>query len=65
MSKRAVRVRRNCESHRKKNRQHRAPKSGFHFQNGDDTIESRLSQKVPARFSAQLLEFKRIWSIRI
>jgi len=64
MSKRAVPVRRNCESDRKNNRQQRAPKPGFHFQTGDDTIESRLSQKVPARLSAQLLEFKRICSIR-
>jgi hypothetical protein len=64
MSKRGVRVRRNSESDRKKNRQQSAPKPGFHFQKGDDTIESRLSQKVPARLSAQLLEFKRICSIR-
>lgn len=64
MSKRTVRVRRVCESDRKKNRQQNAPKPGFHFKKGDDTIESRLSHKVPARLSAQLLEFTRICSIR-
>jgi hypothetical protein len=64
MSKRAVRMRPNCESDRKKNRQQSAPKPGSHFQKADDTIESRLSQKVPACLSAQLLELKRICSIR-
>jgi len=51
MSKRAVGMRRNSESDRKKDRQQNAPEAGFRFQNGDDTIESRLSQKVPAPLS--------------
>ena len=65
MSKRAVRLRHNCESDRKKNQSEQsAPKPEFHFQKGDDTIESCLSQKVPARLSAQPPEFQRIFSRR-
>ena len=64
MSEGAIRLHHGCEADRKKNRQQTAPKPKFHFQKGEDTIESRLSQKVPARLSAQLLESRRIFSRR-